>query len=214
MPGSDANLTAQYSPSQLLYPRPTCGTKHQCHTYWISGVRCAGDLSFTCPANRLATSLVASGHPVFRYAFAYTPRKSLNEPSSSLPAIGSFHGAEIPFVFGTQAELSTDAERALSAAMGCYWSNFAWNNDPNNGTGRGGNCGLPGSNMTYMQWPMFGNGTLVFNISREAAPNGTNDSVLISTMRGFKKVQCEALDRYPIPPNAQLRATRMRWNGD
>lgn len=39
----------------------------------------------------------------------------------------------MPFVFGDVFELSSDGERHLSAAMGCYWTNFAATNNPNIG---------------------------------------------------------------------------------
>ena len=50
-----------------------------------------------------------------------------------LPYMGSFHGAEVPFVFGYPAELSSAGERWLSKTMGCYWVNFASTGDPNFG---------------------------------------------------------------------------------
>ena len=42
----------------------------------------------------------------------------------------------MPFVFGDPSELVKPAERKVAAAMGCYWTNFAWNSHPNNATGR------------------------------------------------------------------------------
>ena len=48
-------------------------------------------------------------------------------------AQGAFHGSEVPFVFGDLFELSSSGERAASAAMGCWWRNFAASADPNNG---------------------------------------------------------------------------------
>ena len=45
-------------------------------------------------------------------------------------------GCQVPFVFGDPFELLKPVERKVSQAMGCYWSNFAWNSNPNNSTGR------------------------------------------------------------------------------
>eukprot|EP00039_Didymoeca_costata_P011206 m.156343 g.156343 ORF g.156343 m.156343 type:complete len:71 (-) comp15098_c0_seq13:250-462(-) len=55
-----------------------------------------------------------------------------------MPHVGSFHGAEVPFVFGDSFELSSDGERKLSNTMGCYWTNFATTGDPN----KGNNCSV------------------------------------------------------------------------
>jgi len=61
---------------------------------------------------------------------------------------GAFHGAEVPFVFGYQAELSTDTERAVSLAMGCYWRSFMHHGNPNSGS-----CGA--------FWPQFDQDTFM-----------------------------------------------------
>ena len=49
----------------------------------------------------------------------------------NIPTLGAFHGAEVPFVFGDTFELTSDEEKALSKAMGCYWRSFAHTGDPN-----------------------------------------------------------------------------------
>ncbi|KAH8075968.1 carboxylic ester hydrolase [Aureococcus anophagefferens] len=50
---------------------------------------------------------------------------------SDMQFLGSFHGAEVPFVFGDAFELRSDAEKKVAAAMGCYWTSFAATGDPN-----------------------------------------------------------------------------------
>lgn len=65
---------------------------------------------------------------------------------------GAFHGADVPFVFGDDFELSNDGERQLSRAMGCYWTNFATTGNPNTGPSA---CAV---NMGLPEWPQFGSG--------------------------------------------------------
>lgn len=61
----------------------------------------------------------AQGGQAWWYSFQITPIFTYNFPTASLPYYGAFHGAEVPFVFGVPAELSSDGERAASKAMGC-----------------------------------------------------------------------------------------------
>ena len=51
-----------------------------------------------------------------------------------LALISPFH--QVPFVFNDPSELVRPGEREVAASMACYWTNFAWNSDPNNATGR------------------------------------------------------------------------------
>ena len=110
---------------------------------------------------------------VFLYYFAHTPSYSANYPD--LPTLGAFHGAEVPFAFGAQFELKTDAERALSAVMRCYWRNFAHTGDPNAGP-----CISP-----PQPWPRFLPGpaeaTMVLDLGEALKPE-----------QRLKATQCQA----------------------
>jgi carboxylesterase type B len=129
-------------------PPPTPGL------YYMAAMRSAGDYAITCRVRQMAARLSgpptaprgsAGGgseggggwgvgqrnHSIWLYYFAHTPRFSENY--DHLDTLGAFHGSEVPFVFGDAFELKTDAERKLSAAMGCYWRNFAHTGDPNRG---------------------------------------------------------------------------------
>merc|ERR1719174_407791 len=130
-------LQQLYEPSNLVYPRPRTSSKvASSDDYYRCAVRAAGDRSITCPSYNLAHQLSRAGHPVFAYSFAITPNSSVNMDQAELYADGAFHGAEVPFVFGDPSELLKPVERKVAAAMGCYWTNFAWNSDPNVATGR------------------------------------------------------------------------------
>lgn len=70
--------------------------------------------------------------PTFAYVFDYT--------SPILPILGSFHGAELPWLFGTETVwpfstlyLSAAAQQEIQDAAGrmqAYWTNFAKNDTP------------------------------------------------------------------------------------
>ena len=68
--------------------------------------------------------------PIYRYRFDLGPP---SDPKS--PQLGAFHSAEIEYVFGqldSKAGVSWRPEdRALSAEMQKYWTNFARSGDPN-----------------------------------------------------------------------------------
>jgi para-nitrobenzyl esterase len=83
------------------------------------------------------------GHaPVFAYVFDHTPPYPAGSAQSDW---GAGHGMEMPYMFG---HLDQDgwtwsaADRALSATMVGYWTNFARTGDPNG-------AGLP-------PWPAYG----------------------------------------------------------
>ena len=105
--------------------------------HWAGAMRSVGDSAILCRARDLLAAARKQGAPAWWYLFTATPIASVNVPSADLRQIGAFHGAEVPFVFGDVFELSSDGERHLSAAMGCYWTNFATTSNPNVGVG---NC--------------------------------------------------------------------------
>ena len=87
------------------------------------------DLGFKCPARRIARAVAASqAEPVFRYQDTHVYR------TSALAALRAFHAAELPFVFGTFAQmiyLPTAGEQTLSTNIQGYWSRLAAQGDPN-----------------------------------------------------------------------------------
>jgi len=79
---------------------------------------------FHCPAIALARETAAAGQAAWVYRF--------DRVRPGHHGFGAYHGAEIPYVFGTGAAwLPADsADRALSDTMMRYWINFAKTGDP------------------------------------------------------------------------------------
>ncbi len=80
---------------------------------------------FHCPAVAMASDFGASGLGTWVYR--------LDRVRPGHHGFGAYHGAEIPYVFGTSASwLAGDAvDSALSDTMMRYWVNFARDGDPN-----------------------------------------------------------------------------------
>ncbi|MEW5741344.1 MAG: carboxylesterase family protein [Myxococcota bacterium] len=75
-----------------------------------------GDGQFVSLVRRTARARVAAGKPTYVYHFTHEPEG---------PLVGSYHGAEIAFVFGNLPGRASAAEEALSAHMQAYWAAFA-----------------------------------------------------------------------------------------
>lgn len=93
-------------------------------------VALTSDAKFICTARRVAEAArEGQSLPVWRYHFARAYRGG----SALLESFGAFHGAEIPYVFGSLDIAGYDPppeEVALSAAMLGAWSSLATHGDP------------------------------------------------------------------------------------
>uniref|UniRef100_A0ACB8EGQ8 Uncharacterized protein n=2 Tax=Sphaerodactylus townsendi TaxID=933632 RepID=A0ACB8EGQ8_9SAUR len=90
-----------------------------------------GDYYFVSPANEVATETAKTGSPVYAYTFTH------HSVGSVWPEwTGSYHGSEIPYVFGTLTllpgtnETHTEAELALIPQVMRYWAEFARSGNP------------------------------------------------------------------------------------
>jgi para-nitrobenzyl esterase len=98
------------------------------------------DTMYRCPAVAELDWHVAAGATGFEYQF--------DRAAPGREALGSTHGAEVPYVFGNlgpegPAARYKESDRALSAAIEEYWTNFA----------KTGNPSPAGS--TLPRWPKF-----------------------------------------------------------
>lgn len=95
--------------------------------------------AIVCEARRTARAQRAAGNPVFLYHFSRAYQVLL-------PGLGSFHSAELPFVWGNRYLFSqlTEEDLPLSAAMQGYWTRYAVASDPN--------AGAPSDAVT---WPAY-----------------------------------------------------------
>ncbi len=80
-----------------------------------------------CPSQSLAVRHTASGGDAWVYWFT---RQREDDGGA---AVGAYHGAEYPYVFGVHDSYMTTTEhdRRLGALMQRYWINFAATGDPN-----------------------------------------------------------------------------------
>lgn len=90
---------------------------------------------FTCPAARAATYRTRQKVNTFRYRYyGEYPNLRLTLTSPRFGPSGAWHGAEIPMIFGTQVDATTEAntpsEQGLSDYMQSVWAAFA--KDPEN----------------------------------------------------------------------------------
>ncbi len=90
--------------------------------------RVSGQATMIEPARYVARLWSAQGLPVFEYRFSYVAESMRGQWQ------GAPHATELPFLFGTVAarygDKASDADQALSTAMGDYWVNFASHGDP------------------------------------------------------------------------------------
>ncbi|MBL6805444.1 MAG: carboxylesterase family protein [Pseudomonadales bacterium] len=84
-------------------------------------------VNYTCPSLRLAGEITKTGTRTWVYYFS---RRRIGEKAEEM---GAYHGAELPYVFGTHDEwLPTNSDdQSLTKSMMSYWVNFARYGDPN-----------------------------------------------------------------------------------
>jgi para-nitrobenzyl esterase len=121
----------------------------------------------------------ANRPPVWRYL--YTHRYE-NDPT--LNPLRAFHGADVPFVFGTPQFIfgglytPSPAEVAFAGQMMGYWSRFAKTGDPN------------GSGATT--WPRYDSATDAM-LQLDDAP------ATLVVINGYHNTQCDYFSTLPLP---------------
>jgi len=161
-------------------PAPLCRSRRGFESTsraWQAAMRSAGDNAILCRTRELLRAGEKQGSKVWWYYFTATPIYTVNSPSDTLKYLGAFHGADVPFVFGDGFELSSDGERALSSAMGCYWVSFADTGNPNQGAG---GCAKA---LSLPTWPAFGDALELSNST-------------LRTRHGLKAEQCNLFAQF------------------
>ncbi|WP_437617969.1 carboxylesterase/lipase family protein [Sorangium sp. So ce1151] len=146
------------------YPSATHGSAQ------AAAFAAVGDALFVCPARRAARAIAKAGVATYLYHFTYAPEGSL------LGDLGSFHSAEIRYVFGNPSLLLpqplTQSELELSRVISGYWSRHAQNGDPNGGDA--------------MEWPRY---------DADTDENIVLD-LTISQQAGLRKEVCDMWDSF------------------
>lgn len=103
-----------------------------------TGLAISGDAAFGYPTWKWGYAQVRSGRsPTFIYCFDWVPQLAPGffGPHFDVNHAGSFHGAEIPYVFGTLQHMSgwkiRPDDLRVSEQMTRYWANFIRSGNPN-----------------------------------------------------------------------------------
>lgn len=126
---------------------------------------------------RAATCVLVSPRP---FGFGLCARDGHSTPATLSP--------QVPFVFGYPNEIRSAPEQRISAAMGCYWSNFIeWGNpnDLDHPVQCAKRLGLPA-------WPMVGDEGDAMSLSIDAS-----NATVFAVMPQLRKDKCDLYAQYP-----------------
>lgn len=103
--------------------------------------------SMLCPAQLLAEAVARGRRPVWMYEFTRV-REGMQAAE-----LGAYHGAELPYVFGTHDDWlpTSESDRRITRAMMQAWVQFATYGSPDPSVG-----GLPVGGGDGPRWPTYG----------------------------------------------------------
>lgn len=170
LPADEVGLHAALAEELRGLPR------HRRRAVWRWTAQQSGDLAgkvdavssgkaFHCPAARMAVATAAGGQAVHLYRFTRV------RPGAH--GLGAYHGAEIPYVFGTGDDWlpATTRDAAVTRQIQQYWLNFAR-------TGRPDGAGLP-------RWPRSTSRSLAMLPIGSAAASGTPERPALCRLLRF-----------------------------
>ncbi|XP_022105612.1 cholinesterase 1-like [Acanthaster planci] len=156
------------------------------YDYFRSYVEYATDYNFACGTDQVARFHFQGGDNVFLYQMTHVPSVSIFSFffGDSIQWLGSGHGEDIPFVFGSSLspELGplftalTDEERMLSVEFMRFWTTFAKTGNPSSGI----------SPFARDFWPRFTVPELEYKVL----------SLNLTTSRALKSDQCYFWNTY------------------
>lgn len=119
-----------------------------------------------CPGRSLSRALTANGRDVFAYRFS----RVRSEPKDL--QIGSYHGAEIPYVFGTHDDWlpMDETDRQITETMMSAWTAFA----------------ITGSPQAVVDWPTYSTAQQVLEIGDTVRPADPLDEDLCTHLNAFR----------------------------
>ncbi|MEM5517795.1 carboxylesterase family protein [Henriciella sp. AS95] len=122
-----------------------------------------------CPGRMLARALGGAGQNVYAYRFTRV------RPAETDPPLGSYHGAEIPYVFGTHDDwLPTDEiDRAITETMMSAWVAFA----------------RTGSPQSAEAWPDYSDTGKLLEIGDTIGPASPLDDALCQHIDAFRRLE-------------------------
>jgi para-nitrobenzyl esterase len=116
LPGQGAAIVAEYPASEYETPQKAAEAA-------------VGDAGFICASRRTAREISDNGGTAYLYHFSHAPAGAL------FAGMGSFHSAEVRYVFGTPGQLIPapldEAELELSKGIMAYWYELTAKGDPN-----------------------------------------------------------------------------------
>lgn len=116
LPGQGAAIVAEYPVADYESPQKAAEAA-------------IGDAGFICASRRTARNIADNGGTAYLYNFTHAPAGAL------FAGLGSFHSAEVRYVFGTPGQLIPapldEAELELSHGIMGYWYELTAKGDPN-----------------------------------------------------------------------------------
>jgi para-nitrobenzyl esterase len=138
--GLTAAINAQYGDAgaavAMEYPVSEFDDGGVPNPYQAALTRIVGDSLLVCSTYDSALLAANQGSGVYMYNFDIpVVIPGVVGPMPGELYLGASHGSELPFVFGTSPQFSTDtAQAGISQLMERYWTRFAKSGDPNGAT--------------------------------------------------------------------------------
>ena len=120
-------IEAMYGPlaprAFALYPTKLNSSEKADTLYGDAAAQWVVDTMYRCPVVAELSWHAAAGNPAWEYQF--------DRAAPGRESVGSVHGTEVPYVFGTLEAKYSAVDRGISEVIQEYWTNFAKTGNPN-----------------------------------------------------------------------------------